>query len=165
MEKWQIYVREAVRQLEFARSSFEAFEQASVGGNTAQVFSSVHHFLVHLANVGKLLRPKNAPVRVALLAGHVDLSAFDFKPLTDLRNDLEHFDTRLDKWVADHHGETFFDMNIVTGAKGFPKKAYLRALDGDTFKFYGKDYPLRPLLELTNSLHGHLLAGLKAKGE
>jgi hypothetical protein len=36
-------------------------------------------------------------------------------------------------------------MNIVTGTKGFPNKAFLRALDGDVFKFHGEDYPLVPL--------------------
>jgi hypothetical protein len=36
-------------------------------------------------------------------------------------------------------------MNIMTGAKGFPEKAFLRALDGETFKFMGEDYNMTNL--------------------
>lgn len=43
-------------------------------------------------------------------------------------------------------------MNIVTGAKGFPAKAFLRALDGDTFKFHGEDYPLNLLRQMVEDL-------------
>lgn len=77
--------------------------------------------------------------------GHPDLSGVDFKPFRRLRNHLEHFDGRLDRWVRDFEGHAFFDMNIITGAKGFPEKAFLRALDGDTFKFHGESYNMNEL--------------------
>jgi len=43
-------------------------------------------------------------------------------------------------------------MNIITGAKGFPKKAFLRAIDGDLFRFYGESYNLIELYELIISI-------------
>ena len=73
------------------------------------------------------------------------MSGVDLKPFRRLRNHLEHFDERLDRWVADYDGHAFFDMNVVTGARGFPKKAFLRALDGDTFKFHGEGYDMQEL--------------------
>jgi hypothetical protein len=73
------------------------------------------------------------------------LSGVDLKPLRRLRNHLEHFDERLDRWVRDFEGHAFFDMNIITGAKGFPEKAFLRALDGDTFKFHDESYNMNEL--------------------
>lgn len=36
-------------------------------------------------------------------------------------------------------------MNIVTGAKGFPDKMFLRALDGDVYKFYGESFDIAVL--------------------
>ncbi len=57
----------------------------------------------------------------------------------------------------------FFDMNIVTGAKGFPNKVFLHALDGYTFKFYGEDFPLKPILESVEKLNVQLLAAIDAK--
>jgi len=156
MEKWQVYVQEAQTQLAFARDCFSKFQGALADGNTHQVFLELHHFIVHAANVDKLLHPKPGSPRQSLLFGHVDLQGIDLKPLRRLRNHLEHFDERLDQWIADHHGQTFFDMNIITGAKGFPSKAFLRALDGNVFKFYGEDFPLTPLYQSVEELHARL---------
>jgi hypothetical protein len=36
-------------------------------------------------------------------------------------------------------------MNIITGAKGFPTKAFLRAMDGHIFRFHGEEYDLLAL--------------------
>jgi hypothetical protein len=47
-------------------------------------------------------------------------------------------------------------MNIITGAKGFPTQAFLRALDGDIFKFHGEDYPLRTSRDAVEILHSRL---------
>jgi hypothetical protein len=156
MEKWRFYLREALTQLGFARSAFDAFEQARAAGDTRGLFRSLHHLLVHVTDVDKLLRPKPGTRRAALLAGHVDLSGVDLSAFRDARNHLEHFDERLDSWVREYDGYAFFDMNIITGCKGFPDRAYLRALDGDTFKFYGESYPLGPLRDAVDILQSRL---------
>ena len=59
-------------------------------------------------------------------------------------------------WVTNYDGHAFFDMNIVTGTKGFPDKAFLRALEGDVFRLHGEDYPLRPLRDAVDILHSRL---------
>jgi hypothetical protein len=65
--------------------------------------------------------------------------------------------------VANCDGYPFFDMNIVTGAKGFPAKAFLRALDGDTFKFHGEDYPLNLLRQVIEDLRIRLNSAIEGK--
>ena len=97
------------------------------------------------------------------LANRVDVSGIDLKPIRRLRNHMEHFDERLDMWVANYDGHPFFDMNIVTGAKGFPAKAFLRALDGDTFKFHGEDYPLNLLRQMVEDLRIRLDSVIEGK--
>jgi hypothetical protein len=47
--------------------------------------------------------------------------------------------------VKNFSGHAFFDINILTGAKGFPAKAFLRAMDGYIFRFHGEDYDLQAL--------------------
>ncbi len=145
-------------QLDFAKKCFAEFEAARDVGDISRVFFNLHHFIVHVANVDKLLDPKPGSDRAALLTGRVDLSGIDLKPFRRLRNHLEHFDERLDSWVKNYDGHAFFDMNLITGAKGFPAKAFLRALDGDVFKFHGEDYPLTPLRESVDQLHLRLAA-------
>ena len=58
--------------------------------------------------------------------------------------------------VERYDGHAFFDMNVVTGTKGFPSKAFLRALNGDVFRFHGEDYPLTPLRRAIEELYARL---------
>ena len=142
MERWQVYVQEALTQIGFAKQCYRSYRRAKARGDISGIFLHIHHFVVHSSNIDKLLDPKPGSNRDAILKGHIDLNGINLKPFRKLRNHLEHFDERLDMWVADYDGYPFFDMNTVTGAKGFPKKAFLRAIDGDVFKFHGEDYSL-----------------------
>ena len=145
MEKWQIYLQEVGTQIEFAKRSYATFKSAEASDAVVDVFMHLHHFVIHAANIDKILDTKSKTERHGILSGHIDLSGIDLKPFRKLRNHLEHFDERLDRWVREYDGHPFFDMNIVTDAKGFPKKAFLRALDGDTFKFQGDEYNIAEL--------------------
>ena len=145
MKKHEIYLQEAQTQAEFAKRSYAAFREAERKSAVVDVFFHLRHFLMHAANIDRILDTKPGSERHSILAGHLDLSGIDLKPFRRLRNHLEHFDERLDRWVRDFDGHPLFDMNIVTGTKGFPSKAFLRALDGDTFKFYGENYSMTKL--------------------
>ena len=147
MNKWDIYLHEAKTQAEFGKRSYAAFRKAEEEGSVVKVFFHLHHFVVHAANIDRILDAKPCSERHAILDGHLDLSDVDLKPFRRLRNHLEHFDERLDRWIRDFDGHAFFDMNVITGAKGFPEKAFLRALDGNTFKFHGESYNLNELYE------------------
>ena len=142
MEKWRIYIREAITELTHARHCYSKFEKSLSFEDIQGIFLHLHHFIVHIANTDKLLRPHPNTARAQLLGEKIDLNGIDLKSFRRLRNHLEHFDERLDGWVENYDGHTFFDRNVVTGTKGFPPKAYLRALDGDTYKFQGEDYDL-----------------------
>lgn len=145
MNKWDIYLQEARTQVEFAKRSYAAFRDAEGSGVVIEVFFHLHHFLVHATNINRILDAKPGSERQAILDGHLDLTGVDLKPFRRLRNHLEHFDERLDRWLRDFEGHAYFDMNIITGAKGFPERAFLRALDGDTFKFHGESYNMTEL--------------------
>lgn len=49
---------------------------------------------------------------------------------------MERLDERLDGWVANWEGRACFDLDPADGTGGSLEKAFFRALDGDTFKFY-----------------------------
>lgn len=142
MEKWKIYVREARTQIEFAKLSWLKFLEAEKNEDVKMIFHFLQHFLGHSANVDKILSPPQTNMRSQLLKEHVNLEQIDLKQFRKLRNHLEHFDERLDKWVSEYSGHAFFDMNLVTDAQGFPDKAFLRALDRHTYKFHGENYDL-----------------------
>lgn len=113
VKKWQIYLQEAKTQAEFARRCYEAFREAERVSAVTDVFFHLHHFLVHASNIDRIFNPGSRSDRHTILAGHVDLSEIDLKPFRRLRNHLEHFDERLDRWVREFDGHAFFDMNII----------------------------------------------------
>lgn len=142
MEKWSIYIQEARTQIRFARRAYSEFQGAREANDVEAVFYSLHHFLVHVAAIDRILDAKDKPVRTTVLSGCAGLQCVSMKQARRMRNHLEHFDERLDMWISKHDGHAFFDMNITTGSIGFPYHAALRALDGDTLRSMGEEYLL-----------------------
>ncbi|MCI0555678.1 MAG: hypothetical protein L0287_32430 [Anaerolineae bacterium] len=152
MNKANIYIQEVIHQIQYAKKCFASYRKARARDGIPNIFFYVHHFVVHVANVDKLLDPKLSNPRNKILRDSIDFTKVDLKGLRRLRNHLEHFDERLDDWIANYDGKPFFDNNLVDGTRGFPEKAFLRAMDGDIFKFYGESYDLpefyKQLLEI-----------------
>ncbi|NOX76853.1 MAG: hypothetical protein GXP17_09655 [Gammaproteobacteria bacterium] len=145
MNKSKFYTREAFTQIEFAEKSWFEFIRAEKQEVVKEIFLHLQHFLSHAAIVDKILDPKEGSNRSKILKENLDLTGINLKLFRKLRNHLEHFDDRLDKWVENYEGEPFYDMNLVTGTKGFPEKVFLRALDLHIYKFHGKSYDLDEL--------------------
>lgn len=145
MKRDQIYLREIETQVAFSMRAYNELLQSLMGDDVFDIFYHAHHFLVHATNIDKLLDAKATSTRGHALAAVFAGQSIDLKPFRRLRNHLEHFDGRLDAWVKDHEHDAFFDMNVITGAKGFPKKAFLRVMDGHIFGFYGEQYDLDAL--------------------
>ena len=147
MENIEIYLGEIETQIEYAELSYFLFEKAHKESKISLMFMTIHHFLIHVSNVDKILDTRGKSLRHQILDNK--FAAIDLKQFRGIRNHLEHFDERLDKWVKNHQGHAFFDMNLISGTKGFPDKIFLRALDGYIFKFYGESYDL---LEIKTAL-------------
>ena len=142
METTQIYVGEAAHQIRDAKMCFAYYKEARAKRDIRLIFFHVHHFVLHVANVDKILDPKPSNPRTTILRRCIDLTGIDLKSLRRLRNHLEHFDERLDDWISHYEGHPFFDNNLVDGTREFPEKAFLRAMAGDIFKFYGERFDL-----------------------
>jgi hypothetical protein len=145
MDKWRIYVGEARTQIRFAQQSYSEFERSRDAGDCVDVFYHIHYFITHVAAIERILNPEPNNPRSSVLAGRLNLDGTGIGPARGMRNHLEHFDERLDEWIAKYHGHAFLDMNITTSAIGFPYYAALRGLDGDTLRFLGEDYYLPEL--------------------
>jgi hypothetical protein len=161
MDKKQIYLGEIKTQLAFSARAFDEFLQSLNRVDTFAIFYHAHHFLIHTTNIDKLFDVKDTSERGRMLATIFAGSDIDLKPFRRLRNHLEHFDERLDAWIKNHDGHAFFDMNVMTGAKGFPQKAFLRAIDGHIFRFYGEDYDLDALQYEIEKISAALIASDK----
>lgn len=158
MDKSQVYFGEIEKQVAFSLRAFDEFVGALGSRDTFSIFYHVHHFLIHTTNIDKLLDVEGTSERGCALASIFPERSINLKPFRRLRNHLEHFDERLDAWIKHHDGHPFFDTNIITGTKGFPKKAFLRAIDGHVFRFLGEEYDLDELLSEVKIISAALAA-------
>jgi len=152
MDKQKIYLQEIKHQIKFAQKVYNNYLIELQKSNIPEIFTYIHYFVIHITNIDKLIDCKGNSFRENILLNDLSFDNINLKPFRRLRNHLEHFDERLDKWISEFDGNTFFDMNLITNCKGFPQKAYLRALDGNTFKFYGEDYNLEELFTSLNKI-------------
>ena len=79
-------------------------EPGGTGTPNSEVFRALHSFLTHCANISRLLFPgqrknHNAQRRATMLCDALDVN--EDSPIADrsLRNHLEHYDERLDRWA------------------------------------------------------------------
>ncbi|MBE9397623.1 hypothetical protein IOQ59_10160 [Pontibacterium sp. N1Y112] len=142
MKRESLYVQEAEAQAEYALMAYESYKRALEGKDVKSVFYHLHHFVVHVTNIDKILFPNKNRFRSEILKETQSKTSIDISSIRRLRNHLEHFDERMDNYVKNYKGQAYFDNNLITGAKDFPKHNCLRALDGDTYIFYGEEFNL-----------------------
>lgn len=142
VKKINFYIQEALAQAEYALMAYGEYQKAMLDADTKLIFYHLHHFVLHVTNIDKMLFPKANSFRLEILKSVQEKIQIEISSIRRLRNHLEHFDERLDNYVKNYAGQAFFDCNIVTGCKGFPEKDFLRAIDGSIYKFYGENFEL-----------------------
>jgi hypothetical protein len=147
MNKQNIYLQEIQHQITFALKAYNNYKIELDKSNIPEIFTYIHYFVIHITNIDKLIDCNSNETRKFILLNNLTFNDINLKSFRRLRNHLEHFDERLDKWINEFDGNAYLDMNLVKDCKGFPKKAFLRALDGNIYKFYGEDYNLDELFE------------------
>jgi hypothetical protein len=160
MRKANIYLYELQTQIDYAKRAYKNYLKAKEKNDTLSIFYHAHHFVIHVSSIDKILDFKNNNFRQQIFKGILKLNNAQIKTSRRLRNHLEHFDERLDLWIKKHYdrGCAFFDMNITTGAKGFPKGISLRSLDGDNFCFYGETFNLSILYKQIKKIEIKVMA-------
>lgn len=139
-------IREISTQAHFAQISYE-----QIYGDTDQVFMAVHAFLVHCANVSKLLSWANKRVRPTTIGDILCVTKESEIHNRRFRNSLEHYEKELQKWIY-QKGPT---VNIGTyniGSKSsiqVQNMVFVKHYDPATgiFTFVDEDYELKKLFE------------------
>ena len=154
MKKIDFYIYEAISQCDFAIFSYKEYKASLKNSNIKMIFLHLHHFVLHSTNLDKIIFPHNNTYREKIIQNIQKDVSKKISTIRKLRNHLEHFDERLDKYVKNYKGQPYFDCNLITGAKGFPVNDCLRALDGDYYIFYGEKFNIEEIyIELCNILN------------
>jgi hypothetical protein len=140
--------REIWTQAHFAEISYNNIDLKAMRG-TDLVFSSIHSFLSHCANVSKLLLAddgENPPTSIGDFLNVLKSSDIHNRKF---RNNLEHYDERLKKWIR----EKGINVSIGTyniGPKSMiqiPNMVFVSHYDptNNTFTFVNEDFDLGKL--------------------
>lgn len=147
-------------------------------GGTWPVFFFAYSFLLHTANVSKLIWPnpsvhgaekKKVGEKVAdLVALHnsrgpairqeLDIHGDEWNIQSkDLRNDLEHYDERLEGWYVTSPRRNMADMGLMprNAIAGLEDQDFRRNLDPQSLVFYieGTDYDLVTMMREVEDIH------------
>jgi len=127
-------------------------------GHSIAFWASVQYLLTSTANISKSLWGQSGKLRVEREPLRRSLEVPDDSPLeaTDLRNDLEHIDERLDRWYARSTSHNYIDANIGPAGSivGIARANIFRHYDPATgvVTFWGRDYSIPAIVEALNTL-------------
>lgn len=149
--KWmEMSIREIWTQCKFAIIAFDNLTAKGHRG-TDLTFSSAHSFLSHAANVSKLLKAKDiaSPYVGGVVGDELGIAESSSVHDRRLRNNLEHYEDRLQKWIAEQGPRA----NIGTyniGPKSaiqIPGMVFVTHYDPSTrtFTFVNEDFDLAAL--------------------
>lgn len=120
--------------------------------NPDPLFMHLHHFILHVSNVMKLVQPnakEDTDFRkyrsIQIKKAYPSLPEINPKDI-NVRNDFEHFDERLDSWVINSRSHNYVDKNIgpIDAIKGLDPKDNFLWYDPQSKKLYfaGREYSL-----------------------
>ncbi|WP_153100175.1 hypothetical protein [Paraburkholderia hayleyella] len=173
------YLEEIGTQCRMARNAFNSLKNSEPTRTiqtiekgemqTAEVFRNVHSILTHTGVISRLLWPGNTQKSAQSKSASEDKSASEkLRELLDLpanghplcertlRNDLEHFDERLAKWIADvdmppDYWQNYISPWSVITQHGAKEQNVMRHFDPGTQIFRFQGTPLN-ILEIVNSV-------------
>jgi hypothetical protein len=104
-------------------------------GNSESVFIHVHHFLIHVASIDRLLdkiyKSKNGLI-IELIPQIIGMNRTEMKSFRRARNHLEHFEERLEAWLYMYPTNPVIDMNTINvQTQGLSEDQCLRLLITD----------------------------------
>jgi len=160
----RIFQTEVERQARFGLISASDLNAALELSDMDRIWYSVQSLLIAAGNISKLLWPSKCTVPKRGEELRNSLGVPDSSPLQPrtFRNHFEHFDERLEEWATASHRMNFADSNVgPTGMlSGMDAGDYLRNLDTAkcAVTFRGDTYPLKPIVDALQELHGRALA-------
>lgn len=160
----ELFINEIDLQTDYAITSFNKYLEIKNSNHVEvkEIFREIHHFAIHVANIGKLTEKLTEPensIKTHLLSQIINTTSFDLKNIKDLRNHLEHYEERLEAWHYLYCGNPILDMNIIgSNTKGVDFEKCLRVLniDEDIYYLLGERFDLKNLQGKVNTINKSL---------
>lgn len=141
----EMSIREIWTQSHFAEIAYRNIDPKAVKGTDA-VFSSIHSFLSHSANVSKLLIADDGEMLQKTIGDILKIPKNSDIHNRKFRNHLEHYDERLKNWIKEK------GINATIGTYNIGPKSMIQIPDmvfvshydptDNTFTFVNEDFSL-----------------------
>jgi len=150
-----IYIDQVKDQVREAESAFSFI--LTNQENHDILFSSIHHFIIHVSNVVKLLQPNFKDDNdfrkyraLSIAEKYINIPKIDQKDV-HIRNDFEHFDERIDYWIINSKRHNYADKNTgsINAIQGLDPNDNFRWFDNKNMVLYfcGQSYDLNKLYQ------------------
>ena len=164
------YLREIIVQADYCLVAVLAMNRHLKESNVPLFFREAQAFLVNAAALSRLLWPASNGARERGASLRALLSLPDEHPLRSrkLRDHLEHFDERLDRWLRETSGRNVVDFHIgpasVIGGAGIERRDFLRVFEPDrsVFTFRGEEFDIQLLATSVEELRSEAIARLES---
>lgn len=144
----------AIEQMNTALQVFGREDQELLPTAHETLWASIQNFLTSVANIAKACWGQGGRLADARAPLRRILSIEDDSPLsnTELRNHLEHYDERLDRWYEKSNNHFYVDYGFgprATTIRGVPDTDVFRFFDPETNEviFWGEHYAIQPLVD------------------
>lgn len=144
----EMSIREISTQAHFAEISYSHIDPKADAG-TDLVFSSIHSFLSHCALVSKMLVAKDEDDPAMSIGHFLGVSDTSVVHERQFRNNLEHYDERLKRWIRQHGVNSIIGTYNIGPRKMFQisNMVFVSHYDHHTkmFTFVNEDFDLGAL--------------------
>ena len=162
MKPIQVYLYEVRLQCEFANRAYLELQTAFREMDNFSVFYAAHHFLIHAANVDKLIRPSSKARAIADLPQALGRFAGGVPQARELRNDFEHIDERIAGWLQAHEDQSSYDLTIHPEGTWGTDYSTVRAMSGNLLRFLDAIYDMAAIHKSLEELRSEVAGQLKA---
>lgn len=144
----EMSIREISTQSHFALIAHKNIDVKAANAGDV-VFSSIHSFLSHCALVSKMLKADDGGVPPIAIGDVLRIQETSIVHNKRFRNHLEHYDERLQKWIADRGTNLMIATYNIGPKRAFqvPGMLFVSHYDPttDVFTFVDEDFPLGDL--------------------
>lgn len=150
----RVHQMQILHQCHAALNAAQQTDPALKAGNQEDFWASIQNLLTAAANIAKACWGAGGKLSTERADLRKSLDIADNSPLanTNLRNHLEHYDERLDRWYRESPSHNFVDFFIgphATAIAGIDDKDIFRFFDpgANEIIFWGEHYALPPLID------------------
>lgn len=152
----RVHQRQVAHQCRAAIMAFDLAQQALNPPEPELFFINIQNALSATANISKALWGQSGQLADQRRSLRESLGVEDDGPLasTDLRNHLDHYDERLDRWYQTSQHHNYVDFNIGVTIAGVEQTDMFRNFDPTTGEvtFWGERYSMPRLYKALTDL-------------